>query len=214
MTLDLVLIALAIALDPLPLTAFILVLTTPGGTRKGFGFLAGWLISIVALVIIALLLTGGKPLKPSSTPSQTALAVRILIGVGLLYVAWSRHRHRGRPRPTPRWMSTVNRIGVLSAAVLAFLLQPWGLVVAGAATVTRADLADAAAVAAIVVFCVLSTSSYLLMQGFAVVSPEATAVRLANLRDWIDRHRDPAIVAISLLIGLWLIGKSSYLLAT
>ncbi len=43
MTFDLILIALAVSLYPLPLTAFILVLSAPGGTRTGAGFLTGWL---------------------------------------------------------------------------------------------------------------------------------------------------------------------------
>ena len=41
--LDLVLIGLVITLEPIPLTAFILVLTSKGGVRKGAAFIFGWL---------------------------------------------------------------------------------------------------------------------------------------------------------------------------
>lgn len=213
MTFDLILIALAIALDPLPLTAFILVLGTPGGTRTGAGFLAGWLVSLVAIVVLSLLLTGGNPPRADTIPSQAALLVRILAGIALLIIAWTRHRTRGQPRPTPRWMSRVNRLNAASAAALAFLLQPWGLIAAGAATVTQADMSEAAAVLSVVLYCVLATLSYFLMEAYAILSPEASRSRLQNFRDWIDRHRDPAIVTGSLILGLWLISKSIYLLA-
>ena len=213
MTFDLILIALAVSLYPLPLTAFILVLSAPGGTRKGAGFLAGWLASLIGVVVLTLLLTGGQPPREHTAPSQAALVVRILVGVGLLIIAWSRHRTRGRPRPTPRWLSKMDRLNIGSAAVLAFLLQPWGLIAAGAATVTQADLSDGAVVVAIVVFCLLATLSYLVMQAYAIAAPDASRKRLNNLRDWIDAHRDPAIIALSVIVGAWLIGKSIYLLA-
>ena len=41
--LNLVLIGLVITLEPLPLTAFILVLASKGGVRKGAAFIFGWL---------------------------------------------------------------------------------------------------------------------------------------------------------------------------
>ncbi len=214
MTIDLILIALAIALDPLPLTAFILVLSAAGGTRKGAGFLGGWTISLVGIVVLTLVLTGGKPPQSNTIPSTGALVVRIAVGVWLLVIGWSRHRTSGRPRPTPRWMSRLDRLNLVSAAVLAFLLQPWGLIAAGAATVTQADLSKTSSVVAIVVYCLIATLGYAVMEVYAIVSPEATRSRLSNLRKWLDAHRDPMIVALSLIVGGWLIGKSAYLLAS
>jgi hypothetical protein len=41
--LDLLLIGLAISFDPLPLTAFLVVLPSKGGLRKGAAFVFGWL---------------------------------------------------------------------------------------------------------------------------------------------------------------------------
>lgn len=213
MTLDLVLIGLAVALDPLPLTAFILVLSSPRGTWKGAGFLAGWVVSFVGVVLLTLLLTGGQPLRAGTVPSQAALAIRILVGAWLLRVAWSRHRTSGRPRPTPRWMSKMDRLNVASAAALAFLLQPWGLIAAGAATLTEADLDEAGSVLMIVIYCLLATLSYIAMEVYVISAPEASRVRLKNLRSWMDGHRDPTVVGASLILGFWLIGKSVYLLA-
>ena len=46
MILDLVLIGLAITLDPLPLTAFLVVLPSKRGTVKGAAFVFGWLVSL------------------------------------------------------------------------------------------------------------------------------------------------------------------------
>ena len=43
MVADLVLIALGIALQPFRLSAFTLILSAEGGTKKGLGFILGWL---------------------------------------------------------------------------------------------------------------------------------------------------------------------------
>jgi hypothetical protein len=66
----------------------------------------------------------------------------------------------------------------------------------------------------LVVFCLLCTASLLAMEGYAVFSPEAAQARLDGLRSWIDRHRDQAIIVLSLIIGLWLVGDSLYLIAS
>jgi threonine/homoserine/homoserine lactone efflux protein len=214
-TLDLIVIALAIALEPLPLTAYILVLSAANGKWNGAGFLAGWLASLVGVVTLTLLVTGGEPLRPDTVPSQAALVIRLLLGAWLVRIAWSRHRTSGqRQHSAPRWMSMMDRLNFGYAALLAFLLQPWGLVAAGAATVTEADLSQAGSVAAMVGFCLLGTSTYLAMEVHVIVAPEASRARLKNLQTWIDTHRDQTIVALSLIVGFWLIAKSSYLLAT
>jgi len=39
-------------------------------------------------------------------------------------------------------------------------------------------------------------------------------VFLARFRTWIDSHTDQLIIAGSLIVGLWLIGKSIYLIVS
>jgi hypothetical protein len=56
---DLVLIALGIALQPFRLSAFILILSTEGGAKKGLGFILGWLICLVLVIAVVVLITGG-----------------------------------------------------------------------------------------------------------------------------------------------------------
>ena len=61
MVLDLVLIGLAIAFDPLPLTAFIVVLPSQRGAVKGAAFVFGWLVSLAIVVAVTVLATGNNP---------------------------------------------------------------------------------------------------------------------------------------------------------
>ena len=87
MILDLFLIGLVVTLEPIPLTAMILLLASERGSVKGLGFTLGWLFTLVAIVAVTVLVTGGKPLIPKSSPSTAALAVKLAIGVVLVFVA-------------------------------------------------------------------------------------------------------------------------------
>jgi hypothetical protein len=214
MTLDLLLIGLAITLEPLPVSAYILILSTERGARTGMGFVLGWAVTLVGLVVLTLLLTGGKPLARGSAPSTAALVAKILLGAGLLVLAWRRRARRGRPSAPPTWMARLDTVNVAAATGLGFLLQPWFLVAAGVATVTAADLSKGATVVTLVGFCVLASASYLTMQAYALLSPDAARTRLDRLRTWIAVHQDQIVVVVSVALGLWLIGKSGYLLAT
>jgi hypothetical protein len=211
-TLDLIVLGLAVALEPLPVSGYLLLLGSERGLRKGWAFLAGWLLTLVAVVALTLALTGGEPLRTGSAPSTSMLVVKIVVGVGLLAFAWRSHRQPTRPRTTPRWMSRVDRSGPGAAAGLAFLLQPWGLVAAGAATITRADASRAATFAVLAAFCLLGTSSYLGLQVYAVRRPDAARQRLNGLLGWIGEHQGQLAMALAAAVGLWLVLNGLYLL--
>jgi hypothetical protein len=211
---DLILLGLAIALEPLPLSAYLLLLSSTSGPRKGFGFLVGWVVTLAGVVALTLAVTGGHPVRPSTVPSTTSLIVKVALGTVLLGFAWRQQARRGRPKSPPKWMARIDRLNVLTAAGLAFLLQPWGLTAAGAATAIEANLSRAASVAGLVVFFVLSTASYAAMQVYVLRSPVAAGARLAGLNSWIIRNTDHVIVIVSAAIGAWLVGHSAYQLAS
>jgi hypothetical protein len=210
LTVDLILIGLACSLEPIPLTGFILMLSTEHGTRKGLFFLGGWLVSLAVVIGVTLALTGGKPPAPSTAPSAGVLAAKIAVGVALIVFAWRFSRRAPKEHGPPTWAKRIDHRSVWTAAVLAVLLQPWGLVAAGALSITQADTSHTGDVLTIVLFAILATASLLVIEVYAVLAPDAAQVRLLGLRQWMDDHRAQVIVFLSVVIGLWLIGKSTY----
>ncbi len=210
MILDLFLIGLVVSLEPIPLTAMILLLASERGLLKGLGFTLGWLLTLVVIVAVTVLVTGGQPLVPHSSPSTAALAVKLACGVVLVLVA---ARRRARPAPTvpkrePKWMSGIDRINPLAAAGLGFLLQPWVLVTAGVTTITQAELSSGLEYFAVFAFCIWCTWSYLVMETYAAARPAKVKSTLDKMLHWINTHRDQAIVFLSLGLGLYLMAKS------
>jgi threonine/homoserine/homoserine lactone efflux protein len=212
--LDLALIGLAIALDPLPLTAFFVVLPSQGGTRKGAAFVFGWLVSLAIVVSVTVLATGNNPPKPNTAPSLAALAVKIALGVFLVWIAVRHYRRMGRPKPPkkpPKWQTHVDTMSPWFAMGLAPTLQPWGLIAAGAATVVEAKLSSWETYLALFLFCVLASASYLATEIYALLKPDQSQAALARLRTWIETHEDQVIIGGCLIVGFWLIAHSIYL---
>jgi hypothetical protein len=215
--LSLLVIGLAITLEPIPLTAFILILQSKNGVRKGAAFIFGWLASLAVVVVVTVLATGNSPPKPSTAPTIAALAVKIAIGVVLLLVALRQYRKMGRPKKpkkTPKWQTGIDNMTPLYAMGVAPLVQPWGLIAAGVATIMNAKLEKWEDYVALFVFCLIATGTYLAMEIYAAVRPERTQAFLGTVRRWIDTHTDQVIIAVSLVAGLYLIGQSAYVLAT
>jgi hypothetical protein len=217
LVLDLILIGIAVTLDPLPLTAFLVVLPSERGVRKGAAFVFGWLVSLAAVVTITITATGNNPPKPNTAPSLAALAVKIVLGLILVWIAVRHIRARNVPKPPkkpPKWQAHVDSMSPWFAMALAPTLQPWVLIGMGAATVLEAKLDSWASFLALALYCVLASSSYLTMEIYAVVRPADSQAMLARFRAWIDSHMDQAIIIGSLVIGLWFIADSLYLVVS
>jgi hypothetical protein len=211
--LDLILIGLAVTLEPIPITAFILILSAERGIIKGLVFVVTWLGSLVIIVAAVELATGGNPPRSQSDPSTAGLAIKLAVGIALVLVGIRRHRRTGRPRKPPTWMKKLDHLSLWTVAGLSFFVQPWPLVAAGAATVIDAHVSSALDYLTLVLFCLLCSASIITMELYATFAPDAAQRRFDAVRTWIDTHRDQVIVVLSLLIGLWLMGKSLYQLS-
>ena len=210
--LDLVIIGLAITLEPLTIVAFILLLASERGTWKGLAYILGWTACLVAVIAAVLSATGGRPPRPHTAPSTAVLVVKALLGILLIWVGIRRRRRRGQPRKPPTWMGWLDRMSPWAAVGFGAFMQPWSLVAIGAATVVQAKLSTAGDWLALVMFCLLATSSFLVMELYAVLSPEAAGARLGRVRTWIDSHMDQAIIIGSLALGGLLLADSIFLL--
>ena len=217
LVLNLTLLGLAITLEPIPFTTFALVLASERGTHKAAFFIAGWILSLAAVIAITLAATGNSPPASNTAPSLASLAVRIAIGVVLLVIAALRRRSMGRPKKPkdpPKWQTGVDSMSPWFAFVLAPLVQPWGLIAAGAAVIIDAKLDSWQSALTFVYFLLLSVGTYVAVEIYALARPERTRELIASVRAWIADHTDQVIIILSLVVGVWLVADSVYLLAT
>src|SRR5580700_3088939 len=204
------------AFYPVALTVFILILASKNGPRKGAGFIFGWLATLAVLAVATILATGNSPPAAGTSPSIGILAFKIVLGIGMLAIAERQRRKLGQPRQRkePRWQSRIDEMSALFAIGLGAFFQPSVFVVSAAANITGAKISSAADYFSLILFGFLSVSTYLAMDIYSAVRPERSEEVLTGLKAWIDRHTDLIIVIVATAVGLWLIGKSAYLLAT
>jgi threonine/homoserine/homoserine lactone efflux protein len=221
MLLDLFLIGLVVNLEPIPLSAMILLLAADRGVLKGVGFVLGWMLTLVVIVAVTVLVTQGRPPAPASAPSTAVLAVKLACGAILVLIGYRRRdslrrsdQAAGTPQaqPTapkqPKWMASIDRVNPLTAAGVAFVVQPWVLVAAGLSTIADAKLSNPLEYFWVFAFCLWCTTSYLTMEIYALVRPDTVRDRLRALLEWINQHRDQAIAILSLVLGLYIMAKS------
>jgi len=211
---DLALLGLGIALQPFRLSAFILILSTNGGTRKGLGFIAGWLACLVLVIATVVLITGGRPVRFHTLPAAVVQIAKLVLGIALIVIAAVQARTRSRPRILTILLTRLDTMTPWTAAVIAAIIQPWTLVAAGAITAAQARLSTARDYLALASFCLLATSSFAALELYSLRAPAAASIRLAALRTWLDTHANHIIIIVCAVLGLWLIGRSIHTLIT
>ncbi|MGW7612422.1 GAP family protein [Streptomyces sp. NPDC054766] len=148
-----------------------------------------------------MLLTGGQPQIITARP-------RPLRSPRSSRSAW-RWRSTVRTGTADRRAGETDRRGLppVTAASLAWVLQPWALVGAGAATTVDANLSTVADWLALTGYCLLATLGLIVMEMYRLWAPTAANARLKSLRSWMDQHQEQLIVTFSLLAGLWLTAR-------
>jgi len=216
-TLDLLVIAVGIALEPIPLTTFILLLTSQRGVRKGAAFIFGWLASLAIVVAATVAATGNHPPKSNSAPSTAALVIKLVIGMILLGIALRQYRKLSRPKPpkrTPKWQTGIDQMSLWFALGLAPITQPWGLIAAGVTVIVGEHVSSAQSIITLLLFCLIASASYIGLEIYAGFWPEQAQALVTRIRAWIESHTDQAIVVLSLVLGFYLIASSAYHLFT
>jgi hypothetical protein len=189
MVIDLVLIGLAMALSPVALTIFILILASRHGPRKGAGFIFGWLAAPAVIAAVTILATGNKPPATGTAPSIGILVVKIVLGLVLLVIAERQRRRMGQPRSRkeePRWQARIDEMSALFAIGLGAFFQPSVLVISAAATITGAKLSSVVDYFSLVVFGLLSVSTFFGHEHLRCGPPRAQR-RLPHQTEGMDR---------------------------
>lgn len=204
--------ALGIAISPIPIIAAVLMLMAPKARTASLAFAAGWIIGITtvvtAFVLVASTLVGGE----DKSQSTVVGVVKLLLGLGLLFLAVRQWRSRPEPgveAKLPVWMEAVDSMGPGRAAGLAFLLaalNPKNLLLSAAAGLAIGGGEQQ----------VLTVVIFVLLAGISVVGPvvaylvasERMKPALVSLRAWLVQNNATVMTALMAVLGTVVIGKA------
>lgn len=210
-------LALGIAISPMPIIAVILMLLGPNARRTGAGFLAGWVLGLLAATSVFVLLAGLIPPHTSSGGSNLPRAfVQLLLAA--LFLALAVRQWRGRPKPgvdpeLPAWMAALDGFGFLRAVGLGIglaALNPKNLLIAASAGVLIGGSGtfevQSWSVAGLFVVCAASTV-WVPVAAFLVAS-DRLRTPLEAARRWLVRENHTVMTVLLAFLAVLMLGKA------
>jgi threonine/homoserine/homoserine lactone efflux protein len=206
-------LAVAAGLSPIPIVGVVLMLGSPRGRANGPAFVAGWVVSIMALGGVVLVVAGGAGADDSL---HGPAYVKLALGVLLLLIAL--RQWRGRPKEgelpePPKWMAAIDSFTAVRSAALAFALAVINpknlvLVIGAAVAIAQTGAATGDQVAALAIFTLVATLGVGTPVAIYFVMGERSKDLLDDLKRWMARNNGAIMAVICLLIGAKLIGDA------
>ncbi len=140
-----VVLALGVALSPVPIVAVLIILLTKRARRGSLVFLAAWIAGNAVAITLAIAFAGNINLPSEGLDLPSEGLMTLLLGVGLFITAWLSRRGRWRsedPEVVPKWVAAVDDLSPAGGAVVAFtnaLTSPKNLALAIAAGIAIHD---------------------------------------------------------------------------
>jgi len=201
-------LGVALALTPLCPLAVIILLSVQHGVRKAWAFFLGEFIVMFAICAAAVWLQFGTSRDSASRPASivTLVAGVVLLGLGAWLVRQSR---RGGDAKEPSWFSKLDQMDPWPAFLLGLFLPTYVFAIAAGAHIVGTHPGTSIAIAAMLVFLVVGTSTIYTPILLAQLVPERSGPARARLRDWLVQNWHEIGAVLLLVVGVLLIVKGA-----
>ena len=209
-------LAVVVALSPPSIVAVVLILVGDRGRVNAPAFVAGWIFGLVAVGLVILAVAGAGDASDAGEPAPWVRVLKLVLGVGLLGLAYSgwrgRSRERGEP-PEPKWMGAVGGVTAVKAAgvgVVLSALNPKNIVltIAAGAAIAQTGIPPAEQAIAYAVFVGIAALGIGAPVVVAYVLGARSRQPLDRLRGWMTANNAAIMAALMLVIGAMLIGDA------
>jgi len=198
--------AIGIAISPVPIIAIILMLITPKARSNGLAFLGGWLLGLAVVGTIVLIIANTAGVATSDGPSKTASAIKLVLGLLLLFAAWRQFKQRpaqGEEAPMPKWMKSLDSFTPTRSLAIGALLSgvnPKNLVLnaTAAAGIAQTGLAVLILVGSLGVAAPVAV--------YFAMGDKSERV-LEEWKAWLAANNATVMMVLLLVFGVVLIGK-------
>jgi Sap, sulfolipid-1-addressing protein len=212
---DLLPLAVGIAVSPVPVIAAILMLLAPRARQASVAFGVGWVAGVALVTAVAALLARSATAADDHGSSDLVAWIRLVLGAGLLALAWRLWSHRPRPGDEPEipgWMKAVDTVTPVRALGLGAALaglNPKNLLLclAAGASIGQAASAGVAVLVPTVVFVVLASLSVAGPVVAYLVAADRLHRPLSELQSWLQANNAAVMGVLLLVLGVSLVGK-------
>ena len=209
---DLLPVAIAVALSPIPIVAVVVVLGAQQARTAGPAFALGWIAGLLSVSVVVVLLVGSGSDADADDPGLGWLE----LGLGVLFLAmaakqWTKRPERGEEPEEPGWMATIDSASPARAALLGVALsganpKNFALTLTAAASIAEAGLDGADTAIAIAVFVALGSATVAGSVLFYLVAGARAERPLAAVKQFMSDNNAVIMTVVLLLLGAKLIG--------
>jgi hypothetical protein len=207
-------LALAVGLSPIPIVAIVVMLATPRARSNGPAFLIGWIVGLALVGAVVLLVSSSIDATEGGEPATWVGWLKIALGLVLLLVGVKQWRGRPRgdaPAELPKWMRAVDAFGPAKAFGVGALLSGANpknllLTVAAAAAIAGTGIETGDEIVALAVFIAIGTLGVGIPVGIFFALGERSRKLLGGLEAWMAANNAVIMAVLVLLIGAKLIG--------
>jgi cytochrome c biogenesis protein CcdA len=201
-------LGVAMALQPLPPLATVVLLSVQGGIRKAWAFFLGELAVMLGIGAVTVALQLGTSRHSASRPvaliTLAAGVVLILLGAGLAV-----RSRRAVEAKEPSWLARLDHMEPWPAFLLGMFLPTYLIAVAAGAHIVGTHPGTAQAVAGMLLFLAVGTSTVYVPIVLAQVAPARSGPARARLRDLLVRNWRVVGGVLLLVVGAFLVGKAA-----
>jgi hypothetical protein len=190
--------ALAIAVNPVPIIASVTLLSTPHGKRNALYFIATVVILMLAIGSAVIFVVGQSS---SSSTSTGGAAVTTAFGLIFLAVAVQQWRSKPVEGKDPGWMKALDKAGLVAGVVLGVSLTNYALLTSGMQKIVTSGLSSSVQTSALVFFTLIATSTIILPLIVYLVRPVWAKRVLGRFRDWLMLHNRVILIVVFGLMG-------------
>jgi threonine/homoserine/homoserine lactone efflux protein len=178
-------------------------------------FLAGWIVGLAVVGVIVLVISSGADVATYDERSTVASAVRALVGVLLLFLAWRQWQSRpeeGEETQMPRWMQRMESVNPAMALGLGALLSGLNpkdttLTIFAAVAIARAGLSAGESAVTLAVFIAIATISVVAPITLYFALGERAEETLNGWKAWLTENNATVMAVLFLVFGVVLVGQ-------
>jgi hypothetical protein len=198
-------VAAAIAVNPVPIIAAIVMTATERPAVNGIAYLAA--LTAVSFGFGAVVLTVFRGAALGSGTRSGHLILILWLAFGLAFLAACAVLLLRRPKPgqegrEPGWMRWIGRLGPLGAAVVGVMLVNYEMESPALADILAADVTRVAGLLALALFVVVAVSTSAVPVVAYGAAPGPVGGYLGRAKAWLARYHRPILVVAFAAIGV------------
>ncbi len=211
------LLAVGVALSPIPIIAVILMLVTPRARVNGPAYAVGYLLGLALIGAIVLLVAGPAGASDDGDPATWVDLLKLALGVGLVLLSvkqWRGRPHGDEEPATPKWMGAIEGFSPVKAfgagVLLASFANPKNLILAvsAATAIAQTGIPGAEQALAYAVFALLGTVGVAVPVVIYFAMADRAPALLDRLRTWMAANNAVIMAVLCLVIGAKLVGDA------